>query len=898
MKWVASGCCAILVLILAATGCGGGSSVPVPLTVTMAPAAVTALVGGLVQFSVAPSDAVDSVAFLVNDVAGGNATVGTITTDGLYQAPPVVPAGTAITVKVTVANSTTGASADATATITLDSGVRVSFAPSTYTIGFNEQFSFKPKTSVSGVPPGAVISGVCDNGGSPLCTDFTWTATAGTIDANGLYTAPASGTTATITATSLYDSGQNATATVTLVTPTDPTLTSISNTVGAVGAVQQDVYLTGSGFISTTQVLFNGNLVSDTDMVSPTVIRARLADTDLKSPGTFEFRALRQGSTDVGCSTPCTVTLSAQRPALVSTTPDSFSQNSSPTLGVDGGYYGPSAAPTVSAQFGGQPASGTVSNANQISLAAGGSDANTPGLVPVTVTSNIVGPVVPPAVANVAVQPVYSSPPGPATSLNVGTQPSAVAINTATRIAVVANQGSNSVALIDLSGPTVLGFICTAAQNTTLSANDLGCTTVTAPTSVAVDNLRNLALVTNSATKTVAVIDLGAVPQKVREIVVPPTVTVSGVTRTFTPWAVAINPLSGRAVVAYQSAGFASIVDLNQVPAAVTGLVAAGTGTTPRATASPRLNWALVTPGGAGTLSIVDLGRQNVNSISSASRSGNVATITTSLPHTLRIGDPVLIAGVTDATFDGVFGVTSVSGKTFTYQTSSSGGAPPGVSGATANYALPVATVATTTPIGVGINDETQKAILVDPTSPQGIIFNLLDQTSTTVTGLAAIGSTAGAAFNPLTNVAVVVSRSSNSGFIVDPINSTVLANGTLSVLNAPVDVAIDPGANQALIVNSGVCTIAPFGCVSIFSLGSIRTPQVLQVSRQDSGSANPQPPEVEIKSTLSSPAVALDETLTIIGKGLAGGSVTLDGDSTGVQILSTSDRMITAMVY
>ena len=49
---------------------------------------------------------------------------------------------------------------------------------------------------------------------------------------------------------------------MTVVTATDPTLTSISNDVGVVGATRQDIDLTGSDFISTTQVRANGNLIT------------------------------------------------------------------------------------------------------------------------------------------------------------------------------------------------------------------------------------------------------------------------------------------------------------------------------------------------------------------------------------------------------------------------------------------------------------------------------------------------------------------------------------------------------------------------------------------------------------------------------------------------------------
>ena len=162
-------------------------------------------------------------------------------------------------------DSAAGTSAEATATVTLDSGVRVSIVPSKYTIGTGEQFQFATKAKVTGVPPNAAISGVCDSDvltPEPLCTSVTWSVSGGgSIDATtGDYTAPDSAATATITATSIYDTTRNGTATVTLVTATDPTVTSISNDVGAVGARQQDIYLTGSNFISTTEVRVNGNL--------------------------------------------------------------------------------------------------------------------------------------------------------------------------------------------------------------------------------------------------------------------------------------------------------------------------------------------------------------------------------------------------------------------------------------------------------------------------------------------------------------------------------------------------------------------------------------------------------------------------------------------------------------
>lgn len=895
-RWARGSCVAlVLMLIVSVAGCGGDETTTPTLTVTLTPTSVTALVGSFVQFAANVSSSVDSATFTVNDVDGGNATVGTINSNGLYQAPAVVPANTTITVEVTVANSQTSTTASDTTTVTLDSGVRVSIVPATFTIGTAEQYSFADFVSVTGVPPTAMVSGVCDSATNPKvpvpdgCSSVTWSVTVGTIDSSsGLYTAPAAATTATatVTAKSIYDTARTATASVTIVTATDPTLTSISNTVGAVGAVFQDIYLAGTNFISTTNVFLNGTQVPSSAIVlaSSTALRVRIPDFMLIADDTFTFTAARQTGTEKGCPVsnpaPCQLVLSAVRPAIVGASLDSISQGNSSTLLVNGGYFGPTPpfTPIVTAQFGGQPASGTVVSARQLSVAVGGADVDTPGLVPVTVASSVPGAGVPPAVVNLAVQPVYSSPPSAPTSLPVGTQPSAVAINTATGIAVVANKGSDSVTLIDMAGPTVLGFICTSdtVAGAALLADDSSCP-ASGPASVAVDNLRDLALVANSTTQTVAVVNLDT---QVVDFIIPagPT-SIAG-----TPMGIGINPLTGLALVAYQTKNFASIIDLKQLPYAVTGLVAANTGAEPRVAVSPKLNWALVTPGGAaGSLSIVDLGRQNENSIASASCSSGTVTITTTEPHVLRASqqDPVLIHGVIGGTgFNGTFAATVLGNTSFTYSSSGCSGSG---SGGTASYALPVATVATSLSLtGVAFNDETQKAILVDPTGPQAFIFNALDQTSSSVvTGLQLLGNTAGA-FNPLTNIAVTVNRINSDGAVIDPTTPAVLANGTLLGLNQPVDVAIDPGTNMAVIVNQGSNN------VSIFSLSAMRSPQVLQVS----------PDQVEIASTLTTPAVATDQTLTIIGKGFTSSSVArLDGDSTDVQILSVSDRVMTVNV-
>ena len=123
--------------------------------------------------------------------------------------------GTAtIAVGITITAQIENTSAVANATVTLDSGIRVSISPSSFTIGTNETFNFFPTYAVSGTSNQTVI----------------WNVTGvGSIDPNsGLYTAPGATGTATVTATSSADTAQFASASVTIVTAMDPTITSIT----------------------------------------------------------------------------------------------------------------------------------------------------------------------------------------------------------------------------------------------------------------------------------------------------------------------------------------------------------------------------------------------------------------------------------------------------------------------------------------------------------------------------------------------------------------------------------------------------------------------------------------------------------------------------------------------
>ena len=958
-------------LALAVSSIGlGCSKSSTAIGITIAPTTATVLINQNASFVPAVTGTTNGVIWQVNKVTGGNSTVGTISTNGLYTAPGVVPNPATVTITATIS----GTSTSTTATVTISSGIQVTINPASFTVGTGESFPFT--ATVIGVPVNAVTA-TCDSTGAtaslPSCNAVTWSVSGGgNVGATtGIYTAPNTVTASivTVTATSVFDTSQTATAVVTLVAATDPTLVSIGPNTGARGAVFQDVYLSGTNFISTTNVFINGKQVPTADVevstitcatltttnssgtsvpippctsasltAGATVLRVRVPDiflaTQLPFPSTnsvfLNFTAARQKGTQQGCTpdpSQCQLVLSPQRPVIVGTTPDSIqpSAGTAFSFNVDGGFYGTALNPVVTAQFNGAQLFPSINAQNpdrQLTVTASTSAASQPGLYQLGVTSDTSG--IAPATSNIAVPPRFPFSPTALATLPVGTKPYAVAINSATGQAVVANETSNDVYVIDLTqpAPVVIAKICTGVLNAASVENTAGtCTTPTGPTSVAIDNVQNIALVTNSAANSIAVINLNSM--QTTQILTPGPV-INDTTIPQVPISVGINAVTSRAVVAYQGTFFALLVDTSNLgsgqacpaataavePQCIVGIVNISTGANPRVAVSPKLNWALVTPGGLGSLAIVNLSQVSTNTIAlgssnGVSRSGGTVTVTTTSTHSLQVGQPVLITGVQDASFNGLYSVVSVpSSTTFTYTQSStlpnttSGSAannnpppacsepnPPTSCGATIIYGQAVATVATSlTTSGVAINDQTFKAVLTDPTQSiaPATIFSVLDQTSVGVSsnGIAALpaNGTIAAAFNPLTNIAVLVNQFSRLGYVVDASVPTILASFPVGA--NPWDVAIDPGTDYAVVLNQTDNT------ASIIPLGTIRAPQILQVS----------PAQLYLNSTLTSSLVPQSQVLTLVGEGFTGSStVRLDG--VAVPTTSVSNRVIQANI-
>ena len=183
------------------------------------------------QFSATVTNTTNTaVIWQVNGIVGGNSTLGTITTGGLYTAPNSVPTPNPV-VTVTAVSVADPTKMDfVTVTITLTVVINVSVNPPNPIIALGKSLLFS--TVVTGTPDTAVtwsISGTgseCPGGGPPC----------GMIDpVSGLYTAPATvptPATVTVIATSLADGTTTGTTTVTVanlgVTITPPGSVSVA----------------------------------------------------------------------------------------------------------------------------------------------------------------------------------------------------------------------------------------------------------------------------------------------------------------------------------------------------------------------------------------------------------------------------------------------------------------------------------------------------------------------------------------------------------------------------------------------------------------------------------------------------------------------------------------------
>jgi DNA-binding beta-propeller fold protein YncE len=896
-RWTLNiGC--LLALGLLAAGCGSGSASTTPTTsVVLNTTAATVAIGSTFTFAanVLTSNTNKSVNWQVTGTSGNTSNIGTIDTNGNYTAPSTVPVPNTVTV---TAVAQADATATASATVTIDSGIRVTVAPTSATIGTGEKISFTPTVTGTSSAFQGVTWIICQAGSISTVTSATTpcpadtTTALGTINTVGQYTAPPiipTSNPVTIEAVSTKDPNQFGVATIALQAALDPTVSSVYPTHTAQGSVFVDVVIQGTNMITTTDVIVNS--VSLTNFTGATIvsfgnlIRVRVpASFFAAAPAVLQVQLARQGQNGqpeipVGCTpTPalCSISVDPVRPAIVSSAPPSAFEN--PTgLGaipftIDGGFFGSN----LVSQFDGVTESSVIAP-RAVSVSLPGAAFATPGLHQISVTNpSVTTPAVLPqqtASVNFAVQPCIGtqtlcSPEGGQPAITTasfplgGTSPSSIAVNTATGVAVVANKGSNDLTLVDLtvSPPALVpgGRIPVGVG----------------PTGVAVDNVRNVAVVANNTDKTISVVNLAT-----------RAVTTVATQIPAAPYSVGVNPITGIALIAYQSTNIGALVDLTQTPPVFVGAVTLTTGLAPNVSVMPSLNWGLVTGGGLGIFSIVDLQRRNSNVIGAGGAvrvsATSTATITTTAPHSLISGDAILLTGISDSTFNGIFVVASVpSANSFTFTQT---GADSTSGGGTVFYSRPLATVSLSQNVtGVAVNPETKQAVITDPTSQASVTtMSVLDQT---ISSLFLPPGNTGVAVNPYTDMAVAINPVTLQVSFLDMRAPKLLTTLGLPPGETPTAIAIDPGTNQALVVNqaNNDLTVISLGtAIKSLQLESV----VLPVNRQ-----------LGTDLTLAS---ATPLPITLIGKGfLSAGPVVARIDGFVLTPVGTvTDRQMSVVV-
>jgi chitinase len=91
---------------------------PPPVTVSISPSSASVRLKGTKQFTAAVTNTTNkAVTWYVNNLQGGNAALGTISANGLYQAPNLAPLPMTVTVTV-ISKADPGKTAHATVTLT------------------------------------------------------------------------------------------------------------------------------------------------------------------------------------------------------------------------------------------------------------------------------------------------------------------------------------------------------------------------------------------------------------------------------------------------------------------------------------------------------------------------------------------------------------------------------------------------------------------------------------------------------------------------------------------------------------------------------------------------------------------------------------------------------------
>ncbi|MGC0773458.1 MAG: beta-propeller fold lactonase family protein [Candidatus Acidiferrum sp.] len=541
-------------------------------------------------------------------------TTGTAT----YLAPSILPDPTkypGLIIIITV-QSVADTSKHGTGTFSLyiDSGVSVGITPTTAAVPTNEKQPFfailtndlqsKGVTwSLTQTIPSTTTSKTPNiYAGLPTCTVSGNASGCGSIDANGVYTAPTVVPTATtptststtpqnvtLVATSVEDPTRYALGTITITAGGPITFNGISPTIAPQGAEYWDIYLNAPNISSASLITLtdanNGQttLSSATGQVKvlfpiPTGTvanppsagaRIRLLASNLATAGPVTVSVTDPGQpVTTATGGVFTYNILPVRPTAVVSYPGDIIQGivSSGNIGltIDGGYFGPKGqlanvlfqGNTIPASTNGQGQTLSYAKQLRVEFPSGPINAGLPGLYSLSVARTT--PPLPfennPAVTDLAVFPSYATNPPVVVGAPVaaGINPSAIDIDPTLGVLAVAETGSNAVqfytigngTLTALNGPVAVGKV---------------------PTGLSVNRNNHTVAVVNYQDQSVTVLPIPGAP--VQAPGTPFTVDLSNalqgqVSPAPLPYAIGVDPDTNMALVAYSSTSTSSSANL------------------------------------------------------------------------------------------------------------------------------------------------------------------------------------------------------------------------------------------------------------------------------------------------------------------------------------------------
>ncbi len=216
------------------------------VVVTISPSSAQVVAGKTQQFkATVTGNSNTAVAWSVSGVGCSGAACGTISSTGLYTAPPTQPSPAQVTVTAT---SSADSSKSASVSVTILPPVVVHISPTSAQVATNKTQQFTATvTGSSNIAVTWTLKGAGCSG-----------ATCGTISSSGLYTAPGSVPTpaqATVTATSSADSTKTSTATVTILPNILVAISPVSTQVAVKTTQQFTATITGTSNTAVTWTL-------------------------------------------------------------------------------------------------------------------------------------------------------------------------------------------------------------------------------------------------------------------------------------------------------------------------------------------------------------------------------------------------------------------------------------------------------------------------------------------------------------------------------------------------------------------------------------------------------------------------------------------------------------------